>query len=163
MLVDMQDFFLKRIPAEKRKELILNQAAVIQLCARKKIPVIVLEYEGTGRGKTVSSLTEETQRVKPNFLIRKPHNSGFRNTNLNEILKRLGTKDIVLMGINGSGCVQDTAMGAVGRGYRIATARGVIASSSERDNNLSTSKKWYSKTGKFFETPDALLTYMERS
>jgi nicotinamidase-related amidase len=66
------------------------------------------------------------------------------------------------MGINASGCVQDTAIGALHRGYQVITSRGVVASSTKRDSNLDTSKKWYSENGLFFEDTDGLIDYIEK-
>jgi nicotinamidase-related amidase len=160
ILVDMQDFFLKHIKPGARKDLIENQSRVIKLCAVRKIPLIVLEYEGVGRGETTSLLQKEIKKASA-VVIRKPHNSGFRDTALAELLHSLKTKRIILMGINGSGCVQDTAIGALARGYRIATARGVIASASERDRDLETSKKWFSDKGTFFEDSSGLIKTLE--
>jgi hypothetical protein len=56
--------------------------------------------------------------------------------------------------------VQDTAIGALNRGYEIVTSKDIIASSTMRDSNLNTSRKWYSKNGLFFEGIDELLNYM---
>ena len=161
ILVDMQDFFLKRISPSTKKDLITNQSKIIKVCSSRHIPLIVLEYEGTGRGKTISALQKELNRAMP-IVIRKPHNSGFRDTDLASTLEELRVKKVVLMGINGSGCVQDTAMGALARGYAIATGRGVIATASKRDMNLATSKRWFLSNGEFFEEPSSLLAYIQR-
>lgn len=155
ILVDMQDFFLEKFEKEKVKDLILNQNKVLELCEVNKIPLFVLEY--SGRGKTVSALQKSIKKVEDVSVVVKENNSGFRDTNLDELLKNKGVKKIILMGINGSGCVQDTAIGALKRGYKIMTSRGVIASNTMRDANLATSKKWYSKNGKFFESVEDLL------
>ena len=155
VLVDMQDFFLEKFDKEKVKELILNQNKVLELCGVNKIPLIVLEYRG--RGKTISALQKCIKKITDVCVVIKENNSGFRDTNLDKLLKNKGVKKIILMGINGSGCVQDTAIGALKRGYKIMTSKGVIASNTMRDANLATSKKWYSKNGKFFESVEGLL------
>ena len=163
VLIDMQEFFLKRIEKAIVKEMVRNQSTVINFCASHKIPVIVLEYEGVGRGKTISPLQQELKKT-PTIVIRKPHNSGFRDTDLDDVLKKLKVKKLVLMGINANGCVQDTAIGALFRRYDIATARGVIANQySKRNENLVMTKKWFSANGKFFESPADLIGYIQKT
>lgn len=161
ILVDMQDFFLKKVTKGNRERIIPNQLKVFDFCAKNKIPLIVLEYKK--RGDTTKILREKIQKLPHTRTISKEHNSGFRGTDLVEILVEMKVKNILLMGINASGCVQDTAIGALHRGYKILTASTVIASFSERDRNLATSKKWYSKSGRYFENTDDLLKYIAKS
>jgi nicotinamidase-related amidase len=163
LLIDMQEFFLQRIEQKAHKPLIDNQIKVIRYCAAHKIPLVVLEYEGVGRGKTIPKLQSEIKKVSTVAVIRKPHNSGFRDTNLDLVLKEWRIKKVVLMGINGSGCVQDTAIGALGRKYSVATASEVIASSSERDRNLATSRRWFAANARFFESIEELLAHIKNS
>ena len=62
------------------------------------------------------------------------------------------------MGVNANGCVQDTAMSALRRGYKVITAEGVTASSSRRDLSLSTNNKtWYLKNTLLLANVTALL------
>ncbi len=161
ILVDMQDFFLKKVTKENRKRIIPNQIKVINFCEKYKIPLIVLEYKR--RGDTTKILREKIKRLPHTEIVVKEHNSGFRGTNLAEILEEIKVRNILLMGINASGCVQDTAIGALYRGYKILTASTVIASFSERDRSLATSKKWYSKSGRYFENTNDLLKYIAKS
>lgn len=157
IIVDMQDFFLKNFYKDKVKKLVGNQSKVISFCVKENIPIFLLEY--ATRGKTIKALRDI---AKDSSTIIKENNSGFRDTKLDEILKMFGTKSIILMGINGSGCVQDTAIGAIKRNYKIMTSEDIIASNTKRDCNLSTSKKWYSKNGKFFESSDNLIEYINK-
>lgn len=160
ILVDMQDFFLKKVTRENRERIIPNQIKIIAFCAKNKVPFIVLEYKN--RGKTTRILSEKIKRLPITKTITKEHNSGFRDTDLAEILKEIGTRKVLLMGINASGCVQDTAIGALYRGYGIVTASSVIASFSERDRHLATSRKWYTENGKYFEKTEDLLKEIQK-
>ncbi len=90
-------------------------------------------------------------------MVVKEFNSAFRDTNLDTILKEKQVKRLVLIGINASGCVQDTAMGAIKRGFEIITARGIVASSSKNDSELKVSKKWYTTHGTFYESTKELI------
>jgi nicotinamidase-related amidase len=160
IIIDMQDFFLEKFTNEKRKVLIENQSRVIAFCMTRKIPIIFVEYQG--RGTTTAILQQAVKDVSDTEIVIKDSNGGFTNTNLDEILHNKNVKNIVLMGINASGCVQDTAIGALHRGYQVITSRGVVASSTKRDSDLNTSKKWYSENGLFFEDTDGLIDYIEK-
>jgi len=159
IVVDMQDFFLDKFTNDKRNILIKNQSKVIDFCINQKIPLIFLEYKDRG---ATTQLLSQTSGDSPHVeIVTKDSNGGFTNTNLDEILKNKGAKEVILMGINASGCVQDTAIGALNRGYKILTSADVIASATKRDGNLTTSKKWYSQKGLFFESVDDLVGYIK--
>lgn len=159
VIVDMQDFFLKKFNQNKVNLLIKNQQKLLDFCIKNRIPVFVLEYEK--RGKTTRPLKLYFQKLKTVEVIVKTHNSGFRGTNLEELLAKSKIKKIILAGINGSGCVQDTAIGALRRGFKIITSGEIIASNTKRDSNLMTSRKWYSKNGIFCERITDLSEYIK--
>ena len=158
VVVDMQKFFLQNLTKENRERIVPNQIKVVDLCIKNKIPVIVLEYKG--RGETIGVLKNRLKKVQNNVTIVKECNSGFRNTNLHNFLTEKKIKNLFIMGINASGCVQDTAIGALHRGYKIVTASTVIASASVRDRKLATSRKWFSKKGKYFESMEPVFRYL---
>ena len=73
-------------------------------------------------------------------------------------------KNILLMGINANGCVQDTAIGALYRKYKVITSHGIIASSSRKDINLSErNKDWFIKNTNYFENIEDVLIYLEKN
>jgi nicotinamidase-related amidase len=162
IIIDMQDFFLKNFPATISSDFIDNQKKVINLCLKKKMPFVLLEYKAGGilRGKTISKLEKIISDSSKEVII-KESNSGFTKTNLEEILKILKIKKILLMGLNANGCIQDTAIGATHRGYKVITSEGVIASSSRKDLTFSKrNKKWFEENTIFFESPESLINYI---
>ncbi len=147
IIVDMQDFFLKNFKSDIRNKLIANQIKVIDFYLKNKTPFVLLEYRCRGifRGKVIKEIDQRIKGVNREYIV-KENNSGFTNTKLDEILKKWGIRNIVLMGINANGCVQDTAIGAIHRGYKVLTSFDIIASSSRADFSLSPqNKKWYQK------------------
>ncbi|MCX6716928.1 MAG: isochorismatase family protein [Candidatus Taylorbacteria bacterium] len=73
-------------------------------------------------------------------------------------MKKLKAKQILLMGINANGCVQDTAMGAIKRGYKVITSLGIIANSKGNDLKLSSKNlKWYKENTRVFEDIEDML------
>lgn len=162
LIVDMQDFFLKNLDPFVKKTLLKNQLRIIDACTEKNFPFILLEYgdKGVSRGKTNTSITSKIKNIQ---LLVKNNNSGFTKTTLDLILKKLHTKNIIVMGINANGCVQDTIIGALKRKYKIITSHGIIANSYKKDLNLSAqNKKWYQKNTSFFENIEDLLVEIEK-
>jgi len=123
LLIDMQEDFLENIDEEEQEEEIDNQLNVLDYAQRHSIPIFVLEY--ANYGNTIDLLQE---KVEDGYkLITKPHDDGFLATNLEEELRAQGTKYILLMGINASACVFNTAQGGIIRGFKILTSKEIIA------------------------------------
>lgn len=153
IIIDMQNFFLNNFTPKNRELIIQNQIKVIELCVKKKLPFIILEYKcrGVFRGKLIKQIDKIIKNTYKETII-KESNSGFTKTNLDSILKKLKIKKILIMGINANGCVQDTAIGAIHRGYKVITAYGIIGSSSRKDIGLSAKNmRWYKKHTDFIE------------
>ena len=160
ILVDMQDFFLDNFVKENKNQLISNQLEIIKSCVKNKLPFIILEYKCRGilRGKLIGSLDQIINNTYRETII-KESNSGFTKTNLNSILIKLKIKQVLIMGINAHGCVQDTAIGALKRGYKVITAHGLIASSSRKNLDFSAkNKKWYQKNTIFLNDIKDLIS-----
>ena len=164
VLIDMQAFFLKDFSSSVRNTLIKNQSYVIKICVAKKLPFIVLEYKtnGISRGKIIKSLDREIKNGHKDIFI-KENNSGFAQTKLESILKESGIKTLLLMGVNANGCVQDTAIGALHRGFNVVTSEGLIASSSRNDLELSKrNRDWYLKNTILKKTLGDLIGYLNQ-
>lgn len=162
ILIDMQDFFLKNFNPEVRKVLVSNQLKVLEACQKRNVPVIVLEYKAGGelRGATTLELRKKVEHIKTAIII-KDSNSGFTDTNLDEILRGMQCKKLVLMGINANGCVQDTAMSALRRGYSVITARGLIASARSDGRHFSKkNEEWYEQETVFLDGVGEVLEKM---
>lgn len=159
IIVDMQDFFLQHFSPATKKELIENQLKIIDLCIKNNLPIVALEYKcrGVFRGETINVLKKRIAKAQSVTII-KERNSGFTQTNLEEVLKNLKVKNIILMGVNANGCVQDTAIGAIHRGYQVITSFGIMASASRKDMCLSKKNEdWFIKNTFYFENLESLL------
>jgi nicotinamidase-related amidase len=160
IIVDMQNIFLKNMSSKNKNTLIQNQLSIIKSCINKKIPVIELEYNARAmpKGKTISDLHK---KYTPYCTIVKTNNGGFTKTILDNVLKELKVKEIILIGINANGCVHDTAMGAINRGYKVTTALEAIASVWRNDLKLSKGNlAWYKKNTKLLASSAELTDYL---
>lgn len=117
VLIDMQEYYVKNLLEEEKKLILSAQKRLLSLCTEHDIPLIVLEYEN--RGETIQELSEFFRKIKDVEIIKKKNDDGFRETQLNEFLKTLGVKNLILTGINASWCVRSTARSALHLGFNI--------------------------------------------
>ena len=145
IIVDMQDFFLKNLDVHVRSTLIKNQIHAIDSFMKSGTPIILVEYKAGGvlRGPTTASLRSRLGAYPLATLI-KESNSGFTKTGLEDLLKKARVRKIALMGINANACIQDTAIGALRRGYEVIVTKGLVANSYRKDLELSSrNERWF--------------------
>jgi nicotinamidase-related amidase len=162
IIIDMQEFFLDKFPKPIVKQLIANQKWILDVCLKKGLPFILIEYKTRSifRGPTISPIKNLVKNSVIQTII-KENNSAFTKTNLDIILKSHGIKKILLLGINANACVQDTAIAAIFRGYRVITAQGIMTSASRSDMSLSKkNKQWFAENTVFFEDFKKIENYL---
>jgi ureidoacrylate peracid hydrolase len=62
------------------------------------------------------------------YEVKKQHYSGFFETSLDSLLRELGARTVVLVGVDARVCVGATAMDALFRGYRVIVLRDCVKS-----------------------------------
>ncbi len=149
LLIDMQDYYTRRLAETTREKIIAQQIRVIRACAEKDVPFVILEYGS--RGGTIPILLDEIAKVPRVITISKRHNDGFRGTTLHKVLRKFGAGKLAFMGINASACVKDTADSAISLKYSIVTADNVIADEAGCDGRKK-SREWYEANGRFLES-----------
>jgi nicotinamidase-related amidase len=145
IVIDMQKCYLKGIHPDDRREIIENQLKIIEYCRLGDIPVVILEYKGDG--KTIGKIKEAVQGVPRARYLTKSRNNGFSGTGLAEILHDWGIKNVLLMGINASYCVKETAKGALEAGFRIATS-GALITNRKKERRVK-SASWFARNGAY--------------
>jgi isochorismate hydrolase len=149
LLIDMQDYYTRRLAEATREGIVAQQIQVIRTCAEKDVPLVILEYRS--RGRTIPVLLDEIAKVPRAVMITKSHNNGFMGTRLDKVLRRFGAAEIAFMGINASSCVRDTADSAISLKYKIVTADNVIADEAGCEGRRK-SRQWYETNGLFLES-----------
>ncbi|MBI4993682.1 isochorismatase family protein [Candidatus Wolfebacteria bacterium] len=124
VIVDMQDEFLIHISDKEERNLIRNQIEIIEYCAKKDIPIITLEYHGFG--ETTNALKRKLKKVSRVKIVVKFSDNGFVETELENYLRQWNAKTILLTGIFANRCVRSTGQGALGKGFKIATANSLL-------------------------------------
>ena len=151
LLIDIQkDFVDRRSPVGSvGKALCVPVAATLLCCCRQaKIPVIhiitlhapdgstlMLRHRSNGvfyciEGTEGAEVVPQVAPLPDEYIVVKRGISGFFKTNLESILKALGTKTLILTGLALDCCVQSTALDAAQRGYDVIIPYQAVSSSS---------------------------------
>lgn len=154
-IVDMQnDFVLPDSPAciAGAYATIPNIEKVLKLFRRKKLPVchLVREYREDGSDierfryekfmqgnkyaipNTVGSeIVDELKPISGEYRIVKNRFSGFMNTELDFILRRLGISDLVVTGTQYPNCVRATVFDAIALGYDVTVVTDATSAATE--------------------------------
>jgi nicotinamidase-related amidase len=125
LLIDMQPEFVDGLTSSSKSIIIPSQIAMIRKVRTLNLPFVVLEYVDSGN--TIPELTEEIRYIQTPKYITKSDDDGFKNTDLESYIDGHGVTALLIMGINASSCVFETASHALKLGYEIATSRDLIA------------------------------------
>jgi nicotinamidase-related amidase len=85
------------------------------------------------RGCPGASFTRQLSPVARDYFVLKPANSAFFNTALEPLLRALGVKSLILVGLAADNCVLFTAHDAYLRGYRLHVPADCVASQKSAD------------------------------
>ncbi len=150
LLIDMQEIFLETINPLNRALLVYEQQKVLDYCIEQNVPVITLEFYDCG--DTVNPLKRKTSVNPYHKLIVKSKDDGFTDTDLENQLGEMKVEDLLLMGVNASGCVLKTANEAISREFNVHICTNLIANKYDKpitDNIMN----WYNKNTTVYENP----------
>lgn len=152
LVIDMvNDFLLKKAPLEVPKGRRILPALKRRLgeARKEKIPIIYIcdshdkddeefrvwpphAISGTKGAEVIEGLKPEEK----DYIIRKKCYSGFFETNLDNTLKELGVRELIITGLVTNICVLYTAADAVMRGYRVTVPKDSVAALSEEEGRF---------------------------
>ncbi len=145
LLIDMQISFLEALSIEAARKLVTAQKNILAYCEEKRIPVIVIEYDG----KTLT-LPELIHGASNAFHLKKCHDDAFKKTNLEWLLKKLGVRSLFLMGIYAASCVLQTAQTSIQKGFEVRTSMDVC-------DHPQGYRTWYHKNGRVAGTAEEAI------
>jgi len=149
LLIDIQKDFCEdtSIGSKENRRIIPYVIKVLENCREKKIPIIHIRWmvhkdvdtmpiRRRERNQTdwcrdnegAGSADEGLEIGDEEYLVIKTTYSGFHETNLDGLLKKLGVKTLILTGISSHNCVFATAFDATFRGYRVIVPKECVAS-----------------------------------
>jgi nicotinamidase-related amidase len=89
------------------------------------------------KGTWGSEIIDDLKPLENETIIEKTRYSGFYNTSLDEVLKKINPKSVYLCGVCTSICVMDTAGGLANRDYNIIIHENETADFDEKMHNFS--------------------------
>jgi len=146
LLIDMQELFVVGYPEDKLYSLIQNQTRVLNLCKRYNLPYAIIEYLECGA--TLSELINWKELIPNVNPFIKDEDDAFTNPELQEQITKWKVRDLLFMGKNAQACVRDTAKSALGLGYKIHTAEGVIGDNNG-DRGIEVARDWFRANGNY--------------
>ncbi|KAL9229937.1 hypothetical protein vseg_005349 [Gypsophila vaccaria] len=146
LVIDMQNYFVSManpiIPAIKK---------TIHLCQHAEIPVIFTRHrhkagddggvlgewwggdlimDATPESQLIPEVVAEASKAGDVDVVEKDTYSAFRNTRLEERLRELGVKEVIVTGVMTNLCCETTARDAFIRGFRVFFSTDATATSS---------------------------------
>lgn len=88
------------------------------------------------KGTEGAKIIEELKPEGTDIIVRKKTFSGFYNTNLNEILKKLEVEKLIVTGDVTNICILYTVADAVMRGYKVDVVKDAVAGINARDHKF---------------------------
>lgn len=152
LIIDMlNDFVLDgavlEVPAARN--IIPNLKKRIDEAREKKIPIIYIcdshaeddkEFEifpsHAVKGTKGAQVVEELSPKHGDYLVEKTTYSGFYNTELDDLLKKLDVNALIVTGIVTNICVMYTVYDAFLRGYRVIVPEDCVAALNEEDHQF---------------------------
>jgi len=146
LVIDMLEEFVKgRLKAPAAEKIVPKISRLLEHARSKNIPVIYLadsHYKGVDfelklwgdhaiKGSPESKIIDELKPRDGDYVIYKRRYDGFMFTDLDMLLRELGVDTVILTGIHTHICVQNTALGAFYRGYKVIVPRDCVAAFSD--------------------------------
>jgi nicotinamidase-related amidase len=151
IVVDMiNDFVTGKLGSDRAQKIVPNILALITKAKKQGIPVIYLRDSHTPDDKELgiwgehamkgthgSEIIPELKPEKNDLVIEKKWYSAFVDTQLPDILKRLGADTIIFTGVSTDICVQNNVAPAYFSGYTTIVPRDCTASIDEASYEFS--------------------------
>ncbi len=146
IVVDMiNDFVTGKLGSAQAQRIVPNVANLIKKAREQGIPIIYLRDAHTAadremdiwgehamKGTGGSEIVPELEPEKTDIVIEKRWYSGFVDTELPSVLKRLGVDTLIILGVSTDICVQNNVGHAYFSGYRTIVPQDCTASIDER-------------------------------
>ena len=151
IVIDMlNDFVSGKLGFERAKAIVPNIKRLLDFAHERDIPVIYvcdahsaedpelkLWGEHAMAGSEGAQVVPELKPTKKDSVLEKHTYDIFFNTDMDEMLRGMGVKRLVLTGVVTEICVQNSAAGAFLRGYEIAVPEDCVASPDESAHRAS--------------------------
>lgn len=119
LVVDVQNGALAG--AHEREQVIANIGVVLAKAREKNAPIVWIQHadDELPTGSEAWQIVSGLRIGNGDYRVDKRYNSSFEETELDDILERLGATELVIVGAATNWCVRATAYGALDRGYDV--------------------------------------------
>ena len=127
LVIDAQNgIFDLTPPLFKADTVLTNVRQLVENARMKDVPVVFVQHCGNigslfEKGTDGWQIHKSLSPAKNDYRIEKKYPDSFRETNLNELLKKLGIGKLVICGVVTEGCIDTTIRRAASLGYKIET------------------------------------------
>jgi nicotinamidase-related amidase len=121
LVVDVQRELVQGLEAERRSAFLRTLSGLLERARAADVPVVYVRHQddylvaGTGDWQIADEIAPRaTDRI-----VEKRYRDAFRETDLAEVLQRLGVDEIVVCGMQTEFCIDATVREGERRGYRV--------------------------------------------
>jgi len=150
IVIDMlNDFVTGNLKCERAQNIIPNIKKLIEAARKNNVTVVysndahypqdyeVVEKWGSHaiKGTKGAEVISELKPTTKDYIVEKRTYSGFYETGLDPLLRSLGVKTVILIGLHTNMCVRHTAADAFFRGYKIIVAKDGVEAFTQEDQD----------------------------
>lgn len=150
LVVDVQQgLFQKSTPVYRAADLIHNIQILVDAAHRAHVPVVYIQHNdknSLAKDTPAWQLHPEMSPAENDLRVDKQHSNAFEETPLDDLLKARGVNHVVVTGLVTHGCVKNTCLGALERGYQVMLVSDAHSSFSDKAAELVV--KWHDHLSK---------------
>lgn len=144
LVIDMQKA-MEIEPAYNINSVKKNIKTLLEKYRREGLPVVYVQHEGKEGSVIARSakgwpIIEDIAPIEDETIVNKRFNSGFKDTNLEEVLNSYNPEEVVITGMQSEYCIDTTVRVAFEKGYNIIVPR---ETNTTFDTELLTGKEIY--------------------
>jgi nicotinamidase-related amidase len=126
LVIDVQDYFLEKIPPDWRKPLVERIAWLMQVASILEIPVIATAEDIASDGPLIAGLEKQ---LRPGTTVHDKKIFGLcGQADILEVVRKTGRSECVLVGLETDVCICHSALGLIDQGFRVAAIEDATAS-----------------------------------
>jgi nicotinamidase-related amidase len=118
ILIDVQDYFLKKFAAKERDILIGRIAWLVDIATRMGVPILATAEDMPTLGEVTEEVAKRIPQESP--ILSKLYFDLTREPHIFTAIKDIGRKTLILTGLETDVCVAQSAMGLLREGFSVA-------------------------------------------
>jgi nicotinamidase-related amidase len=124
LVVDVQQGLVDYLPPARSAEFLETIRSLVDRARAGGVPVVYVQHEeeddeGLARGTPVWEIAAPVAPLASESVVAKRHRDAFRETDLTDVLTRLGVDRLVVCGMQTEFCIDATIREAERRGYAV--------------------------------------------